>query len=780
MKRILASMLISGLMSSVHAGPDAEDIAQFVSSHTRWNDAAAYGESATLYLAVANTPTDATAENRMAAASASLAQQWRISEPTAQALIENMIEGTSRRFGADRGALVTRAKARFRELLQSQPDSPEAWALAVRFWDDESECGDTRFRDEYLARPFAAERFLQLDSCQDWMPAFARLNPGKPLARLVLTDWLADRDSAAALAAARWSVDGLPGTTAAPSDLQLFAVRRYWSLLGKSGLASILAGETERSKDLDALVHRVPDGELRVEGAQVVSAGDAADLVRATRRHWLLALTYAGRLDEARAEMRARPDEADDGYLRDAVAGYFHGDIYARYVDDGKSEPDGGESDGELWASYHDGVTGMRVAARFLAAHHMESGSALLRADACNPYEDHHGWPRIKSDLQGLPKEFQEYWSQYQALLAESRRAAGCADRPADELRAMSSHLPAWPEVPLDAAEKALTPQPDYPNEVPLPESFERVRAERQGDEIRVVCLSPAVDPGGEVSPGGYWLARSLDGGAHWQRPLYLGFQHQAPYVVHEDARISMFAPGALRLEVDVAEVDPESITFPPVALSLRREASDLRIDIPLAEIERDQDGDGLTDMLEAKIATDPANPDTDGDGLDDSLDDFPQASARGDPHPLAPIIVDVLKRITGYERAGIIEPVRRADKGNLGPLTGLRRADAGSMLFQIIEGDARMFNGLRANGQVIVLSPEQVAEISARSGPFYPLSFPTILVDPQRTRAFVSWSAGWTGGTITYRLRNGRWVGKAGAQWVTQEPRARATVSPG
>jgi hypothetical protein len=69
---------------------------------------------------------------------------------------------------------------------------------------------------------------------------------------------------------------------------------------------------------------------------------------------------------------------------------------------------------------------------------------------------------------------------------------------------------------------------------------------------------------------------------------------------------------------------------------------------------------------------------------------------------------------------------------------------------------------------------------MSARSGPFYPLSFPTILVDPQRTRAFVSWSAGWTGGTITYRLRNGRWVGKAGAQWVTQEPRARATVSPG
>jgi len=50
----------------------------------------------------------------------------------------------------------------------------------------------------------------------------------------------------------------------------------------------------------------------------------------------------------------------------------------------------------------------------------------------------------------------------------------------------------------------------------------------------------------------------------------------------------------------------------------------------------------------------------------------------------------------------------------------------------------------------------------------------------PQRTRAFVSWSAGWTGGTITYKLRNGRWIGKTGAQWITQEPRRRAAVAPG
>ena len=91
----------------------------------------------------------------------------------------------------------------------------------------------------------------------------------------------------------------------------------------------------------------------------------------------------------------------------------------------------------------------------------------------------------------------------------------------------------------------------------------------------------------------------------------------------------------------------------------------------------------------------------------------------------------------------------------------GLQRARAGSVLFQFVSGDASQFVGLLAEGQVIVLDERQEAEIRARSGPFYPLSFPTILVDPSGKRALVKWSAGWTGGTLIYRLRNGRWIGQ-------------------
>lgn len=44
---------------------------------------------------------------------------------------------------------------------------------------------------------------------------------------------------------------------------------------------------------------------------------------------------------------------------------------------------------------------------------------------------------------------------------------------------------------------------------------------------------------------------------------------------------------------------------------------------------EADQDGDGLTDLQECQMGTDPTNPDTDGDGLPDGADPFPTFPAK-------------------------------------------------------------------------------------------------------------------------------------------------------
>lgn len=45
-------------------------------------------------------------------------------------------------------------------------------------------------------------------------------------------------------------------------------------------------------------------------------------------------------------------------------------------------------------------------------------------------------------------------------------------------------------------------------------------------------------------------------------------------------------------------------------------------------ELDRDSDGDGLTDLMEARLGTDPHHPDTDGDGIPDGKDRNPLASA--------------------------------------------------------------------------------------------------------------------------------------------------------
>jgi hypothetical protein len=69
-------------------------------------------------------------------------------------------------------------------------------------------------------------------------------------------------------------------------------------------------------------------------------------------------------------------------------------------------------------------------------------------------------------------------------------------------------------------------------------------------------------------------------------------------------------------------------------------DAADLRIELrnrqgslcaafSLAAIARDTDGDGLTDLVEARLRLDPANPDSDGDGVTDAQDPAPNARLR-------------------------------------------------------------------------------------------------------------------------------------------------------
>ena len=162
-----------------------------------------------------------------------------------------------------------------------------------------------------------------------------------------------------------------------------------------------------------------------------------------------------------------------------------------------------------------------------------------------------------------------------------------------------------------------------------LPFPHEIVRVEARGDRVVAVGAAQDYDPVGELSRGAYWVFRSEDGGASWGPPLYTGLRITMPYVVRPRSDLPMIRRSGLRIEVEVRELDLDQITFPPLFTRTKREALGLCLDLPWELLERDSDGDGLTDLAEERLITDPHQADTDADGSDDGVDPLPQVPHR-------------------------------------------------------------------------------------------------------------------------------------------------------
>jgi hypothetical protein len=685
-------------------------------------------------------------------ASAALAVQWSIPQDAARDLIAAVIADETNL--PDYRAAQREAARHFQEAYDSAPNSEPVWRLAFGFWRDQAGCGDIALRDRALQKRFALRSALVFDQCRSWLPELHRRNPLDLPTQFALAAYLQDVDLASALAVSHALLDSFDEPhVRLTKEQRLTAVRHHWGLLSAAGLSSeLLEDAAARSPQEIRELLPFENKQIDFPGGGSIYQHSVERLGHRARAGWLFALIEAGRLDEARAAHVQFGDELSG----DALRGKPAGDLFTQYTGDGDENP------GRLGLAHDAGAVAMRQVARFLDANRFSTAARSLERGACRHPEDRdHVMPADEL----MPPAFVRYRHRYAQLMAAVDAASGCT-QPAAATAAISSRLPGYPETSLSEAELALPLRPVLERELPLPPSFHPVRVEREGKEILAVCISGAADAGGEVTRGGYWLMRSPDDGKTWAQPLYLGFQDMHPYVVKPEGRLPLRAGDTLRLEVDVEELDPESITFPPVMLRSRRQAQDLYVTIPFATLEKDGDADGFPDMLEERLQLDPADADTDDDGMSDSLDPFPQVSARAAPGPLAPIVLDLLGKLAGYERAGFVEPLRKDDSGD--SWLAKRRSSPGSLMFTLIEGDATLFQGLRVDGQVIVFDDAQLGGLRARYGAFYPLSFPDILVSPEGDRAMVSWSAGWAGGTYLYRRVNGKWKAKALSQWIT------------
>jgi hypothetical protein len=332
--------------------------------------------------------------------------------------------------------------------------------------------------------------------------------------------------------------------------------------------------------------------------------------------------------------------------------------------------------------------------------------------------------------------------------------------------------------------------EPESPENFRPPQGYWVVRIEqneRNNDEAWVLGASQGLDPAGEVSPGGYWLLHTTNNGLDWDDPLYTGLAVRQPYEVTSTSALPMLKKGGggadqdvvVQIEVRRRELDPESITFPPVALRYKNEASGLYLEAPLAELKRDSDGDGLADIIEARLVTDAHAADTDSDGLADGSDPFPtvpeskgagtDASRDASERSTAELLTAVLAQL--FEEDDTQPPAQVVGAGNdpfknaIGrPAPMLPRTSA-----VFFRGDRKDFVGVRSSAgrRVIVLSDAELLRISRERGVLYPMEV-NLILDEKGEQAYVRFSKGWRGGACDAKRVKGRWVITPLMEWMS------------
>ena len=127
------------------------------------------------------------------------------------------------------------------------------------------------------------------------------------------------------------------------------------------------------------------------------------------------------------------------------------------------------------------------------------------------------------------------------------------------------------------------------------------------------------------------WVAHSEDNGKTWSY-YYTGIVQKQPLFVKWYSSYPLInEQGDLQIEACLLR-QMSSFIMPFGAPSYQLVKDGLLLTLDLETLRKDSDGDGLTDIVEAKFRTDPNNDDTDGDGIPDNLDMNPRfASKRTD-----------------------------------------------------------------------------------------------------------------------------------------------------
>lgn len=301
-----------------------------------------------------------------------------------------------------------------------------------------------------------------------------------------------------------------------------------------------------------------------------------------------------------------------------------------------------------------------------------------------------------------------------------------------------------------------------------LPPWVSPIRMERNGDDVVAIVISAALDPVGEIGLGAYWVLRSTDGGNTWSR-YYTGLRQNMPYVVPPASTLPLLDGDRLRLEVEVQELDTSSITFPPIGMRLARSEKGLYLDMPLADLTRDSDGDGLTDLYEERITTDAHEIDTDGDGIADGEDLLPRvARVTGERTAAAEILAAVLEGFRlgkGRLVVGIGADLGAAETAQQS--CEVRTSDVGDPVLFLV-GDPSQFAGLTLARRTVVLTRDEDMQYGGKFGITFAARIQYFLIDKNGERAILQLNESWTGATFLCKKTKQGWEVTPVNQWIT------------
>lgn len=343
--------------------------------------------------------------------------------------------------------------------------------------------------------------------------------------------------------------------------------------------------------------------------------------------------------------------------------------------------------------------------------------------------------------------------------------AAGTAKPRVREDRASIDPEPPFTAQPLPAAFQGARPKAaDWPKGLPpLPDGYFPVRLERTGQQLTAISISQNLDPTGEITGGGYWVHLSDDGGRHWQAPLYTGLAQAFPYVVTGSSRMPLRDGDVLNLEVEVALIDTASITYPPIGTRTRKKQKDLYVRLPLAELRRDGDGDGIPDVVAQHLLLD--RPRTEG-GTPFRVGSEARGTCRAQPSAEQLAVQAVIRTIFEAPSGAHVTPIDNPPGNLMGAIGSPAPVSIERPI--LLEGNPADFACLHTDRLMIVYGAKDIEALQRRTPDFRTVALPRIVYNRAHDRGYVAWSAGWTGGTYRMRFVKGEWVFEAISSWIT------------